>query len=255
MTRVTLWVDGHSHGINVDPQTPLLQALSSEPGVKSPRFKMAGKSRQSLQIADVVLGTKPYLLDVSIPGMMHGRVLQPLTAGAVPLAINEDSLRAIPGARAVHIDNFLAVVAASEWDAIRAANTLKVTWSQSPVGRVPVAAGIASTVETDSEFSNQSHARTAPSCAVCDYRGDTATVWFGSQKPHATAQGIASLLKLPLENVRAIWVSGPGSHGHHDAGNAAMDAALLSKAVGRPVRVRGGSAKIQGRGDSHSIAG
>jgi CO/xanthine dehydrogenase Mo-binding subunit len=192
MIRVTLSVDGH-------PQRPAL--------------------------ADIVLGTKPYLVDVSVPGMMHGRVLRPPTTGAVPLAVNENSLRAIPGARIVHVNDFLAVVAMSEWDAIRAVNTLKITWSQ-PRAPFPSMEDI------------DDYIRMSSSCAVCDFRGDTATVWTGSQKPHTTAQGVATLLQLPLENVRAIRVSGPGSYGRNDAGDAAMDAALLSKAVNRPVRVR-----------------
>ena len=48
----------------------------------------------------------------------------------------------------------------------------------------------------------------------------------------------AILLGLPVEKVRAIWTRGPGSYGRNDAGDAAMDAAVLSKAVGKPVRVQ-----------------
>jgi nicotinate dehydrogenase subunit B len=75
-------------------------------------------------------------------------------------------------------------------------------------------------------------------CAVVEIKNDQVTLWTGSQKPHFTRDGVAGILGLPQEKVRAIWVPGPGSYGRNDAGDAAMDAALLAKAVGRPVRLQ-----------------
>jgi CO/xanthine dehydrogenase Mo-binding subunit len=73
---------------------------------------------------------------------------------------------------------------------------------------------------------------------VADVRADGATLWTGSQKPHYGRAGIAKLVGLPVESVRAIWVPGPGSYGRNDAGDAGHDAALLSKLTGKPVRVQ-----------------
>src|SRR5205814_3708150 len=73
------------------------------------------------------------------------------------------------------------------------------------------------------------------------------TVWTGSQKPHFVRDGVARLLELPAEKVRAIWVAGPGSYGRNDAGDAAMDAAFLAKATGKPVRVQIGTASRRDR--------
>ncbi|PYN93263.1 MAG: hypothetical protein DMD89_25195, partial [Candidatus Rokuibacteriota bacterium] len=67
---------------------------------------------------------------------------------------------------------------------------------------------------------------------------DRATLWTGTQKPHFARDGIAKLVGLPPEKVHAIWVPGPGSYGRNDAGDAAHDAALLSKLTGKPVRVQ-----------------
>jgi CO/xanthine dehydrogenase Mo-binding subunit len=64
-------------------------------------------------------------------------------------------------------------------------------------------------------------------------------LWTGTQKPHFARDGVAALLELPPEKVHAIWIVGPGSYGRNDAGDAALDAALLSKLTGRPVRVQG----------------
>src|SRR5438034_6780047 len=77
-----------------------------------------------------------------------------------------------------------------------------------------------------------------PACAVVEIKYGQATLWTGSQKPHYARDGIAAMLHMPVENVRAIWVPGPGSYGRNDAGDAAMDAAVLAKAVSRPVRVQ-----------------
>jgi CO/xanthine dehydrogenase Mo-binding subunit len=74
---------------------------------------------------------------------------------------------------------------------------------------------------------------------VVDVRSDGATLWTGTQKPHHARDGVASLLGLPPEKVHGIWVVGPGSYGRNDAGDAALDAALVSKLTGRPVRVQG----------------
>src|SRR5919108_252403 len=85
----------------------------------------------------------------------------------------------------------------------------------------------------------QSHAGMGPACAIADVNGDRCTVWTGSQKPHYVRAGVAKLLGVAPDNVRAIWVTGPGSYGRNDAGDAALDAAYLSRATGKPVRVQG----------------
>jgi CO/xanthine dehydrogenase Mo-binding subunit len=74
---------------------------------------------------------------------------------------------------------------------------------------------------------------------VVDAKADRCTVWTGSQKPHFVRDGVAKLLGLPQDKVHAIWVAGPGSYGRNDAGDAAMDAAFLSKITKKPVRVQG----------------
>jgi CO/xanthine dehydrogenase Mo-binding subunit len=77
-----------------------------------------------------------------------------------------------------------------------------------------------------------------PACAVADVRADGARLWTGSQKPHFGRDGVAALIGLPPEKVRATWIQGPGSYGRNDAGDAALDAALLSKLTGKPVRLQ-----------------
>jgi CO/xanthine dehydrogenase Mo-binding subunit len=172
----------------------------------------------------------------------------------------------IPGVQVVWQKGFIGLVAPKEWDAIRAAQKLKVTWSDAKppfpnqkdlydhirnakvvhrddevnVGDVDKAfASAARIVEATYEWPFNSHACMAPACGVADMRDGEATIWSGGQKPHHCREGIAKMFSLPEEKVKVVAMTGPGSYGRNDAGDATMDAAVLSKAVGKPVRVQG----------------
>jgi len=229
-------------------------------------YKIVGQSPPRFDVPAKVFGKLDYVTDIKVPGMLHGRMIRPPVAGAVPVAVDEGSVRDIPGVRVVHDKGFLGIVAEREWDAVQAAERLNVTWSevsppfpenaalydhirQAPVvkrelpvsvGEIdPAFAGAARVVEAEYEWPFQSHASMGPACAVVDARSDGATLWTGSQKPHFARDGVARVLGLAQDKVHGIWVPGPGSYGRNDAGDAGIDAALLSKAVGRPVRVQG----------------
>ena len=73
---------------------------------------------------------------------------------------------------------------------------------------------------------------------VADVRDGEAFVWTGGQKPHFCRDGIAKMFNLPQDKVKVTFMTGPGSYGRNDSGDATMDAAVLSKAVGKPVRVQ-----------------
>ena len=240
--------------------------LTAKAKPKTPdQYRVVGTSAPRADVRGKVFAYRPYVTDIKVEGMLHERMIRPENASSVPVAVDEASIRHIPGAQVVHKNDFLGVVAPKEWDAIRAARDLKVTWS-APVDVFPGDAGIydhlrASTVtkrqvttdkgaveaafagaarivEAEYEWPYQSHASMAGGCAIADVRGDRATVWTGTQKPHYAAEGAAAILKLPLENVHGIWVQGPGSYGRNDAGDALMDACVLSQTLGRPVRVQ-----------------
>jgi CO/xanthine dehydrogenase Mo-binding subunit len=243
---------------------PLLakgQAIPKKPS----EYKVVGKSIPQRIVADKAYGTLQYVTDVKVDGMLHARILRSPTAGCGPVAVDESSIAAIPGARVVREKELVAVVAEHEWDAVRAARMLKVSWAppctpfppmeklhdhirqatvtgrQVPVNKGDVDGALKAAqrvVEAEYEWPFQSHASMGPACAVADVRADQATVWTGSQKPHFARDGVAKLLGLPPDRVRAAWIPGPGSYGRNDAGDAAMDAALLSRLTGKPVRVQ-----------------
>ncbi len=228
-------------------------------------YKVVGKSFPQKVVAEKVLGRAEYITDVRVEGMLHGRVIRPPNAGCTPVSVDEGSIRSIPGARVIREKDYLAVVAEREWDAVRAAESLKVTWTAqctpfppmeklyqhireakangkgTPVNKGDVEAalkGAARVVQAEYEWPLQSHASMGPACAIADVRDGEARLWTGSQKSHFGRAGCAKMAGLPPEKVRATWVMGPGSYGRNDAGDAAHDATLLSKLTGRPVRVQ-----------------
>src|SRR5262249_42466412 len=93
-------------------------------------------------------------------------------------------------------------------------------------------------VAADFHFSCQLHAMLGPSCAVADVGPNEATIWSGTQWPNGDRADIAAMLGLPVERVRLIWCEAAGSYGRLGCDDAAADAALMSQAVGRPVRVQ-----------------
>ena len=235
---------------------------------KTPQeYKLVGKSFARRDVAWKVYGTDRFVTDVRVKGMLHARVIRPPRAACKVRGVDEASIGSIRGARVVREKDFVAVVAPREWDAVRAAQMLKVDWHaldgafpamdqlhehirgakvvkrEEPVKKGDLAAAFSAPgvriVEAQYEWPFQSHASMGPGCAVADANADRCTVWTGSQKPHFVRDGVARLLGMAPEKVRAIWVAGPGSYGRNDAGDAALDAAFLSKATGKPVRVQG----------------
>jgi nicotinate dehydrogenase subunit B len=257
-----------NHQVEWNKQTGNPMDIKVEAKPKSPsEYRVVGKSYTRRDLKGKVYRTEKYVTDVSLPKMLHARVIRPSRAACTVARVDEGSIKKVKGARVVRDKDFVAVVAEREWDAVRASRTLKVDWNhakeapfpemaalhdhirkapvakrEEPVKKGDVAAAFktaARVVEAEYEWPFQSHASMGPGCAVADVRADGVTVWSGSQKPHFTQLGVARLLGLPPEKVHVIWVYGPGSYGRNDAGDAALDAAMLSKLTGRPVRVQG----------------
>jgi nicotinate dehydrogenase subunit B len=240
------------------------------PGKAQPKpykdHKIVGQPIKRDDVAPKVFAKEDYVVDIKVPGMMHGRVIRPKVAGSVPVTVDESSIKDIPGAQVVHQNGFIGVVADKEWDAIRAMEKLKVEWSKveppfpnqnalydhirkAPVRKREVegkTAGnvdeafktAAKVIEAEYEWPFQSHAPMGPACAVVEIKGDKVNCWSGTQKSHFVQIGLAAQLGVPLENVHVRWTNGPGSYGRNDADDCAADCAVLAKAVGKPVRLQ-----------------
>jgi nicotinate dehydrogenase subunit B len=239
------------------------------PGKATPKkpseYKIVGKPIKREDVAPKVFAQEDFCTDVKLPGMVHARMLRPPVAGSIPVKVDEASIKDIPTARVVWQEGFLGVVADREWDAIRAMKQLKVEWSEvkapfppqaslyEVIGKAPVRkrsveqdvgnvddafTRAARVIEAEYEWPYQSHAPMGPACALVEVKDGHAVCYTGTQKSHFVQAGLAAILGLPLENVHAVWKTGPGSYGRNDADDAAMDAAILSKAVGKPVRLQ-----------------
>ena len=239
------------------------------PGKAQPKkpseHKIVGQPIKREDVAPKVFAQEDFVTDVKVPGMVHARMIRPAMAGAVPVKVDDSALKSIAGAKVVWDKGFLGVVADKEWGAIQAAEKLKVEWStvQPPfpdqaklyehIRKAPVRASkiekqngnveeafksAAKIIEADYEWPFQSHASMGPACALVEIKDGNVTCWSGTQKSHFVQQGLALTLGVAIDKVRVIWAMGPGSYGRNDADDAAMDAAVLAKAVGKPVRLQ-----------------
>ena len=239
------------------------------PGKAQPKkpseHKIVGQPIKRDDVAPKVFAIEDFCTDVKVPGMVHARMIRPAVAGSVPVKVDEASIKDIPGAQVVWDKGFLGVIADKEWGAIKAAEKLKVEWSQgadpfieqaslydhirkAPVrkkvvekenGNVDDAFKIAAKViEAEYEWPFQSHASMGPACALVEIKDGNVTCWSGTQKSHFVQQGVAAATGVPVDKVRVIWAAGPGSYGRNDADDCAADCAVLAKAVGKPVRLQ-----------------
>ncbi|EGP08351.1 isoquinoline 1-oxidoreductase beta subunit [Bradyrhizobiaceae bacterium SG-6C] len=235
-------------------------------------YKIVGQSIPRVDLPAKATGELVYVHDVRVPDMLHGRVVRPPYAGVDAgsfvgtslIAVDESSVRDIPGLVAVvQIGDFVGVVAEREENAIRAANQLKVTWKPTPT--LPSLEDIENALRTNPGkprtlldrgdvdhaiaradkpikrtyvWPYQMHASIGPSCSVADVQDGTVRVWSGTQNPHILRSDLALLLSLPESQIDVIRMEAAGCYGRNCADDVSADAVLLSRAVGKPVRVQ-----------------
>jgi CO/xanthine dehydrogenase Mo-binding subunit len=248
-------IGGRNFNLKLDPKAPLKDPAT---------YTLVGKPLARPDVPAKCTGSFTYMQDFSLPGMVHARVIRPPAIGAKLVSVDESSIKDFAGASVVRIKDFLAVVASDEWTAIRAARALRAQWSEwsglPEQGKLiaslradpgitdevlvtrgqPEASGRegAKTLTASYFWPMQSHGSIGPSCAVADVNADAATVWTASQGTHGNRNTFARFLGLPRDKVRLIYLDGAGCYGMNGHEDAAADAAILSRAVGRPVRVQ-----------------
>ncbi|MDR3469093.1 MAG: molybdopterin-dependent oxidoreductase, partial [Xanthobacteraceae bacterium] len=234
--------------------------------------RIVGQAVPRVDIPAKATGEAVYVHDVRLPGMLHGRVVRPpyagIDAGAFVgnslLALDEASIGHVPGIVAVvRIADFVGVVAEREENAIKAGEQLKVTWKTTPAapdvhdvetalranpsqprtlidkGDVDAAiTGAATRMTRTYVWPYHMHGSIGPSCAVADWREDGLTVWSGTQNPHVLRTELARLMALDEARIEVIRMEAAGCYGRNCADDVTADAALLSRAVRRPVRVQ-----------------
>ena len=227
-------------------------------------YHVVGANVARLDLPDKLAGRPRYVHDLTMDGMVFGRVVRPPSRGATLRQIDTGPTEDLPGVIAVVRDgNFLAVVAEREEIALRAAELLRshAVWDQRPTlpdeNALPAfltsapadttvianlgrrrRSGIARSFTESYHRPYLAHGSIGPSCAVAVAAKDHLKIWTHSQGVHMLRREIARALAIPQERLVVRHVDGSGCYGHNGADDAAMDAAVLALAVpGRPVQV------------------
>jgi nicotinate dehydrogenase subunit B len=249
-------IGGKNFMLKVDPAAPL----------KSPTdYKIVGKPIARRDIPKKLTGEFTYMHDFRVPGMLHGSVIRPPALGAALQSVDESSIKDVPGVvKLVRDGDFLGVVTETEWAAVRVARELKTTWSDSEtlpeqkklwehvratkILKDDVTSNIGDTsaamaangkkLSASYDFAIHTHGSIGPSCAIAEFKAGKLTSWSASQATHNLRKQLAKMFSMALDDVRCIYVDGAGCYGRNGHEDAAADAALLAKAVGKPVRVQ-----------------
>ena len=230
-------------------------------------LKIVGQSPKRYDIPAKVDGSLEWAVDIKLPGMVHARNVKPPVAGARVVAVDESSVRGLPGfVKVVRKANYVAVVCEREEQAVRAARQLKVSWEkpQAPpfpasadlfdymrgatptssskpvvVGDIDSAlAGAARVVQASYEVPFQGHTAIGPAHATADPSNGQMTIYSNDMKSYGMRNGVAQFLQMPRDRVRVIWLDGPQGYGRTAADDAGFEAAFVAKEIGRPVRLQ-----------------
>jgi nicotinate dehydrogenase subunit B len=232
---------------------------------KHPReWTVLGTPVPRVDMRAMATGQFEFVHNVRVPGMLHGRVVRPPSPGATVMGVDESSVRGMAGLVKVVVKaNFVGVVADKPWQAMQIAEKLRVTWTPgarlSPqrdvyqqIRKEPstdtllvdsgdvdkTLASAATVVRATYHHPYQMHGSIGSSCAVADVHADTATLWSATQSAFPTRNTTATILGLKPDAVRVIYTRGAGCYGINGADTVTYDAAVLSQAVGKPVRVQ-----------------
>lgn len=249
-------IEGKKFEIKVDPKAKRKPATE---------WTVLGKPVQRTDLPAVVTGQMEYVHNVRLPGMLHGRVVRPPAFGATVVGVDESSVQGMPGmVKVVVKKNFVGVVAEKPWQAIQAAEKLKVTWTpgtglpsqatyydhlrkQQPTQDVLLVNSKdvdeklnqgATLVKATYHYPNQMHGSMGTSCAVADVQDGKATLYSSTQAVWPMRRTSSIVMGLKPEDVHVIFRRGSGCYGINGADTVTYDAALLSQAVGKPVRVQ-----------------
>lgn len=241
-------------------------------------YRIVGQPVRRLDIPAKVTGGLTYVQDMRLPDMLHGRVVRPPWVGRDRgsfvghslIHVDRSSVAHVPGLVAVIVEgDFVGVVAEREEQAIRAAAELRVQWRKPPAlpdfgdldallssqtadrrllrhdGDVDAALARGNRLRRRYVWPYQLHASIGPSCSLAHYesaqvegREPRVIVWSGTQYPQSLRADLAALLALDEGRIEIRRMETSGCYGRNCADDVGADAALLSRAVGRPVRVQ-----------------
>jgi CO/xanthine dehydrogenase Mo-binding subunit len=235
-------------------------------------YRIVGKAADRIDLVGIVTGTTRFVQDMTVPGMLYGRVVRPPSPTARLESVDESRARRPGVVAVVRNGSFLGVMAEREEQATKAAEALRAgaRWSdaetlpsqdelhawllaqparsyrvvdgvpvEGPVEPIAAPAGAARTLAATYTRPYHMHASIGPSAALAQWTDGALTVWSHSQGVSVLRPALAQALAIDAETIRVVHVAGPGCYGHNGADDAALDAALLARAVpGRAVRLQ-----------------
>ncbi len=215
--------------------------------------RYVGRPVARLEAHAIVTGAARYVADVRLPNLARGVIVRPPARGASIRAVDDGLSRSMPGVVAIVRDaDLVGVVAERDEQARAAADALEVDWITAPLpagqtlevtmrddGGVDEALARGSLrLEADFTLPPISNAPIGPSAAVADVGADGATIYAGTQRPFGLRDQIAALLGMEEGQVRVLPQMPSGTYGRNSTGDAAIEAAVLSRHAKRPVLVQ-----------------
>jgi CO/xanthine dehydrogenase Mo-binding subunit len=256
-TKQTLYYGELSRG------RQLVKLISAEAALESPtEWRIAGTEVPKADGRDFVTGRHQYTSDINRPGMLYGKVLRPSGFKASLTSIETGLLKNNGGVTVVHDGNFVGVAAPTEAAARKALTRLRAQWNVSAqiaeaelfshlrnsskmdkdsrhvIGSVEQGyASGAKTLSSTYTVAYIAHTPLEPRAAVAEWKGDKLTVWTGTQRPFAVKTELAQAFHIPASQVRVIVPDTGSAYGGKHTGEAAIEAARLAKATGKPVKL------------------
>jgi isoquinoline 1-oxidoreductase len=244
----------------------LLEVVSDDTPLKpADRWTVAGRSQTKVDARDVVTGARRFTSDLKRPNLLIGQVLRPPRFGAELEALDEKAAAAIEGVKVVHDGAFAGVVAPDAHRAAQALAALRPRWKEAPsadLSSKDLAAALrksarhgggrgdqdqgdveqglgagAHRLAASYEVAYIAHVPLEPRAAVAEWAEGKLTVWTGTQRPFGVRRELAEAFRLPETDVRVIVPDTGSGYGGKHTGDAALEAARLARAAGRPVKV------------------
>lgn len=245
----------------------LMKTISGNvPTTPAEQWQVAGKPIPKVDGRAFVTGKHQFTPDIKLPGMLYGKVLRPAAFGATLVSLQTQAAESLPGVVVVRDGNFVGVTAPSEHLAARAIAAIKAEWKTTPqpsskelfdylkknlvetqgvegrssFTRGSIAEGLAAAqhkLESTYTVAYIAHAPLEPRAAVAEWKDDKLTVWTGTQRPFGVRSELAAAFRIPEEQVRVIMPDTGSGYGGKHTGEAALEAARLAKAAGKPVKL------------------
>jgi nicotinate dehydrogenase subunit B len=244
----------------------LLEKVADRPALTEPdQWKILGRSQTKVDARAFVTGKHKYTSDIKLPGMLYGKILRPPAIGASLTSLDISQAEAIPNVKVVRDGDFVGVVAPDSVTADEALAAIKASWktteqisdkelfkhlkgSESERGGDgrgghivgSVKEGLASSdikLKQTYTVAYIAHAPLEPRAALAEWKEDKLTVWTGTQRPFGVKQELMEAFRIGEDKVRVIVPDTGSGYGGKHTGEAAIEAARLARAAGRPVKI------------------